>query len=116
MLSLEITMVHPYRYFLGLSICLFICLYLLTSGYAPKGLRGHLRRGESNLITQFIMLDFKRKSKKKIFIGAISLGRLVVPSPKIDINLPKPMGIYPVKESPIGSAVSKILWHTQTDN
>ena len=43
-----------------------------TSGYAPRGLQGHLRRGESNFITQFTILDLKRKSKKE------NLGRRIV--------------------------------------
>ena len=44
------------------------------------------------------------------FLGAISLGGLVLPSPKIVINLSLgPMRSDPVKENPIGSAASEIL-------
>ncbi len=41
---------------------------------------------------------------------------MVVPSPKIVINLTGHMRSYPVKENTIGSVVSEILWyrHKQT--
>ncbi len=45
------------------------------------------------------------------FLGAIYLGRLVVPSTKIVINLP---WTYE-KENLINSVVSKILWYKQTN-
>ncbi len=47
----------------------------------------------------------------------ISLGRvvLVVPSPKIVINLPGTYRSYLVKENPIGSAVSDVLRYRQTN-
>ena len=48
---------------------------------------------------------------KKSFFLVISLGRVVVPSPKTVINLP---GTYPVKENPIYLAVSEILWYKHT--
>ena len=47
------------------------------------------------------------------FLGAISLGSVVVPSPRISINLPTEPNI--VKENQIGSVVSEILWYTQID-
>ena len=45
----------------------------------------------------------------------ISLGRVVVPFPKIVITFPGPMKSYPVKENPIGLAVSEILRYKRTD-
>ena len=42
------------------------------------------------------------------FLGVIFLGRVVVPSPKIVKNLSGTMLGYPIKENPIGSAVSEI--------
>ena len=68
-----------------------------------------------NLITKFLNLDFKRKSKSKKKLGAISLGREVIPSPKIVINLSGTYEIYPVKENLIGSAISEILRYKQTN-
>ena len=56
-----------------------------TSGYAPRG--------------------------KTLFLKS----RNVKTSPKIVINLPGPMRIYPVKENPIGSADSDILRYKNTD-
>ena len=47
------------------------------------------------------------------FLGTISLGRVVVPSPKIVINLLGPMRSYP--DNPIGSAVNEILRYKQTN-
>ncbi len=44
------------------------------------------------------------------FVGTISFGRVVVPSPKIVINLPR---LY--EENLIGSAVSVIIRYKQTD-
>ena len=37
----------------------------------------------------FLILDLKRKVKRKFFLGVISLRRVVVPSPKLVINLPR---------------------------
>ena len=45
-------------------------------------------------------------------IRAFSLGRVVVPSLEIDINLPR---TNEVKVKHIGSAVSEILWYKQTN-
>ena len=50
-----------------------------------------------------------------VIFFSISLGRVVVPSPKIVLNLPGLMTSYPVKENLIGSEVSKILRYIETD-
>ena len=64
-----------------------------------------------HLIWRWSLPDFK-----KIFnFFVISFGRVVVPSPKIVRTFPGHMRIYPVKENPIGSAVSEILWYRHTD-
>ena len=50
------------------------------------------------------------------FLGAISLGMVVVSSPKIVINIPETYEkINPIKENPIGSAVSDIFRYKHTD-
>ena len=49
----------------------------------------------------------------QFFLEAISLGMLVVPSPKIIINLPGPMQSNIVKDNPFGSAVSITLRYRQ---
>ena len=58
----------------------------------------------------------KIKYVKTFSIFVISLGRVVVPSPKIvkKKTFPGPMRIYPVKKNPIGSAVSEIRRFRQT--
>ena len=47
-----------------------------------------------------------------LFLGLIFLRRVVIPSPKIVINLPRS---YPVKENHIGLAFCKILQYKQID-
>ena len=49
------------------------------------------------------------------FFRVISLGRVVVLSLKIVINLPGSMRSYPVKENNTGSAVSEIIRYKHTD-
>ena len=50
-----------------------------------------------------------------LFLGAIPVRGLVVPCPTIVKTFSTPMRSYPVKENPIGSAVSEILRYKQTD-
>ena len=47
-------------------------------------------------------------------LGAISIGKVVIPSLKIVITLPKPMRSHPVKENHISSVVSEIFPYKQT--
>ena len=55
---------------------------------------------EASTGTWFLLLIIKQKNcGGYFFLGAISLGRVVVPSPKIVINLPR---CYPLKENQIG--------------
>ena len=66
---------------------------LITIGYAPRGLWGHLRRGELNLINQFFNLNLKRKKETIFLFGGGNFSkdyfqRLVVLSSKIFLNLP----------------------------
>ena len=49
------------------------------------------------------------------FLKAISLGSVVVPSPKIIINLPRTYISYSLKKNHTGSVVSEILQYTQTE-
>jgi hypothetical protein len=65
----------------------------ITSGYAPRGLKGHLKRGELNPFLfnlSNVYVAFKSLQKYEyIFLKiVISLGRVVVLSPIIVINLP----------------------------
>ena len=53
-----------------------------------------------NWITKFLYLDFKRKSKNKIREGEVPL---------------EAMRSYPVKENPIGLAVTNRQTNKQTD-
>ena len=51
-----------------------------------------------------------------IFIlGAIYLGKVIIASPKISLNLSKPMRNHIVKENHIGSTFSEIIWYRQTE-
>ena len=56
--------------------------FTFTSGYAPRGLKGHCVKRKGGVDTAFIILALKK------YLGAISLGRRVVPSPKKVIHLP----------------------------
>ena len=51
----------------------------------------------------------------EFFLGAISLGRVVLPYPNIVINLPRTYEKLPWKENHIGLAVSEILRYKQKD-
>ena len=48
-------------------------------------------------------------------VGMISLGRVLVPSPKIFTNYHRNYLNFTVKENHIGSAVSEILRYRQTE-
>ena len=50
------------------------------------------------------------------WLGAFSLGRVVLPSPRIVIFFPGPIRSYTVKENHIGSVVNEILRYRQTEN
>ena len=81
-----------------------------------------MRRGEVKYQNSFFLyLDFFKSKTKKIlgvgtfFLGTISLGRVVITSPKIVKTIPIPKKSYLVKENPISLAVSEILRNKQTN-
>ena len=60
------------------------------------------------------ILNFRLKKIKiniwnNFFLGAVYLGRVVIPTPKVFINLPWTYKKFTVKEKHIGSAVSEFL-------
>ena len=84
-----------------------IQLYILLAATPLEPLRRRVGKGLLNL-PHFQFLVKKRKSKKIIWWGVIFLrwfilGRVVVPTPNIDKNLPRHMRSYTVKENHIGS-------------
>ena len=84
--------------------------YSALTVYTKQWLRpyrplGALEEGELNLITQFFILDFKRKKKK--IGGRIFWEERWYPSPKQLYPFPGPTISYHVKENLIGSAVSE---------
>ena len=74
-----------------------------------------MRRGELNSITQFFILDLKRKSKKMgtFILGTISVGRVGVPSLIIVLNLPGTCNS--LKDNNIRAADSGIIRFTHSN-
>ena len=84
----------------------FISLQATTPHEAFMAL---MRQGGGGVQTP-LPFSFEKKSRKlKVsFIGTISLGRVVEPSP---IDFPGPMRNFSAKKNHIGSGVSDILWY-----
>ena len=80
---------------------------------ASRGTHGR-KRGPPLLISGLV-----RKSNFFPFFGrgrggTFSFGRVLVPSPKININLSEPTRSFTVKENHIGQVVNEILSFRQT--
>ena len=79
-------------------------MYILAA--MPLQLLGVLEEGGVEFHNTFFFFRLKKKNDNNFFLGAIILGKVVVPFPNIVIILPRTYRSYPVKKNPIGSAVS----------
>ena len=110
---------------MDITMILVIMLYIITSGYAPRGLQRHLKRGRVDFNNPIFYFRFLKKCKfflcdcigrgsrlspifnfslnfqaGEIFSMGFFLGRVVVPSPKLVINHPRTHEKLPCKGEP----------------